>query len=798
MNYSNILFDPHCERSENLITSQVGLPANDRPSMQRLIMIPHGPVFLDTLSFKYHDNTPTSLGRDYAVGHVFKKATHNTGRVVVGSIFNLKRRWGGGGYITGHSLGGEYVMSKAHLDNYVANATNGPEIDTWETVMGGDPYFPPVSIKFDIDNWCGEPELMASLKALATTRANIDSTDSTIWIAYNNIITQMQQLFNNSGWQTHLNVHNNPHNTKWWKAGALHKDGYAVNTLKAYGQSLQQLSEYVISHGVNATHLTPYIQRKVNTRVTGNIVLKDNTCVITGSDPAARTVIDLSTGSVKVYAHHNVVFQAASAQLKNTAGTLALAGGGQSSDALTLNGVPIINTQNLSSHNPPRPDLVFNVITENTPSVRLTGSGTTASPLSGDVIPPVASETVPGYVKIASAIEDSTDVATPNMAHDIDLALVNKIPTTRRINNKQLTGNVTITKVDINLGNVNNTSDLDKPLSSAEQVETAGKSPKVHTHPASDFSISNATETKYGVATQCVDFRAGAVEDTAIAPRFAREFNTAIVQATASIDERVPSTVIDAKKFIINANGTWAFSDDGIVTTTDSVEYYYKSNWNRESAQTLDLKTFYPKPWTNHNFYIYATMTEGSMLTVKDFKWSEDKSTMLVATVTVRNGIIVDHHGSSELISMGRVDELIQHIIDKDAHNFPPLTKEMVGLGNVVNMPTCANGKDVATAYSAVNRNKYLTVGSLYDFLQRRKLKFIQGIVQSGSSIKAPVSTIPYRVYLTPANVAVSTSVSISSYNLGYSISGRTITFIASTRGSTNTAATIEYIIFYN
>lgn len=55
--------------------------------------------------------------------------------------------------------------------------------------------------------------------------------------------------------------------------------------------------------------------------------------------------------------------------------------------------------------------------------------------------------------------------------------LANKVPTSRTINGHALSANVTVTKSDIGLGNVDNTSDANKPVSSAAQTALNLKAP---------------------------------------------------------------------------------------------------------------------------------------------------------------------------------------------------------------------------------------------------------------------------------------------------------------------------------
>lgn len=59
------------------------------------------------------------------------------------------------------------------------------------------------------------------------------------------------------------------------------------------------------------------------------------------------------------------------------------------------------------------------------------------------------------------------------MADDTDLAL--KVDKSTTVNGNALSGNITITKTDISLGNVDNTSDANKPVSSAQQTALDAK-----------------------------------------------------------------------------------------------------------------------------------------------------------------------------------------------------------------------------------------------------------------------------------------------------------------------------------
>lgn len=72
-------------------------------------------------------------------------------------------------------------------------------------------------------------------------------------------------------------------------------------------------------------------------------------------------------------------------------------------------------------------------------------------------------------------------------------ALTNLVPNTTTVNGHALSSNVTVTKSDVSLGNVDNTSDVNKPVSTATQTALSGKANSVHTHVSNDISDATAT-----------------------------------------------------------------------------------------------------------------------------------------------------------------------------------------------------------------------------------------------------------------------------------------------------------------
>jgi hypothetical protein len=76
---------------------------------------------------------------------------------------------------------------------------------------------------------------------------------------------------------------------------------------------------------------------------------------------------------------------------------------------------------------------------------------------------------------------DNTSDADKPISTAAQTALDGKVPTTRKVNGHALSADVDITKTDVGLGNVDNTSDANKPISTAAQTALDGKVPITRT-----------------------------------------------------------------------------------------------------------------------------------------------------------------------------------------------------------------------------------------------------------------------------------------------------------------------------
>jgi hypothetical protein len=165
------------------------------------------------------------------------------------------------------------------------------------------------------------------------------------------------------------------------------------------------------------------------------------------------------------------------------------------------------------------------------------------------------------FIEVNQAIDEhKADYSNPHkvtMAQiGVDVELDKKVDKTTTINNHELTGDITITKGDIVLGNVDNTADIDKPTSTQQQESINEK----------------ADELSEYVAASLTDLRNEIEDINKTVSQSLNELNKAIIPSSGTLEERPESvTTIGFCYFVIDTdNGT-----------------YYPSWWNGNEWITI-------------------------------------------------------------------------------------------------------------------------------------------------------------------------------------------------------------------
>ena len=153
-----------------------------------------------------------------------------------------------------------------------------------------------------------------------------------------------------------------------------------------------------------------------------------------------------------------------------------------------------------------------------------------------------------------------------------------------------------LTSADVGLGNVDNTSDADKPLSTAATTALAGKSDTGHTH-----TISNVTDlSAASICKAWVNFNGKSVATGAITPAAAYGVSGVNKTATGKYIVALSATRPDANYVVTstmgatddNYDGDWAMVVYDINPSFFEVHIYDKTNGVYKDLNLLMFAVF--------------------------------------------------------------------------------------------------------------------------------------------------------------------------------------------------------------
>ena len=505
-------FDPHGIEASCLISNESrAVPALG--GRFRCIIPSAAPFYRKDFVVKFGARTLVE-GKDFYFGHQYVRGTHQTAQMIYGSIVLLDNTVTSAVKLTYRTLGGQYTVTDAVITAYLTNALTDPTTARWEDVMGNDLFFPPVDIRYDIEQWIGEKELEVELSQLAKAIRNQNPTQSDSFDLYDRWINEQRTIVDDSHWAAHLVNYSNPHNTKWYEAGALKSDGIAQNADMFNGQDLPTFTATVnAAQGLTSSvaGLFPINAERV---MTGSLTLRDamSSLWCGGSGPQFL-FMELSAGNQLFQSITNVSITAD--QLKNTPGVYASveagnnvlkvvsSGSGIENNKLFFNDYQVFTTETLTSGVPVDANNSINLSYVQTSPIIFSGKGSTTNPLKADFTIPVGSYSQFGVLQLTSDLTfDGVNLkaATPAAINKLRLLLANLVPTTVTINNQPLTSNITLTVEDLGLDQVNNTSDLAKGINAQYLALLGQYASTQHTHKLSLFDPPAATTDVAGIA----------------------------------------------------------------------------------------------------------------------------------------------------------------------------------------------------------------------------------------------------------------------------------------------------------
>ena len=554
-------FDPYGTNAANVITESRTMPVTALK-----VIIPYfAPFFTKGIVVKQGTKV-LKEGVDFYFGHRYVTGQHQTAQRMCGSIWIINGALTGPFAITYHTLGDQYSVTKARATQYLAETLAEPISETWEDVLGSEPYFPPVDIQFDSETFVWEPDLIAAIDRVAEAIGQKDPASNEFHTLATTLISHIENDINRSGWAGHLAARGAQHGETHHSAGALHVDGIAHNSIALSGLARDALTAQVLAAANLATEVSKKFHRTSDRTMTANMVLKDALAHIARNAAGKKTqVIDLSNGNASSVAENDLLVHADKESVRpGTILTLAAGkneltiestGASQDDRTLKVNGKEVITKETLASYaTGSGSGAVPTIVVQDTDTMKFSGKGTAPDPLKVTVPFPDSTPATSGLAYIA---QEGSNAAGPiavsqKAVTDAKGLLATLVPTSRTLAGKPLTGDIELTKADFGLGDVEDLSDEDMPTTIAHYDALVDNSLKGHTHGEDEIIIQNATLTQVGIVQYTNE--PGNSESLAIGSSFVNDLIRNSNGLLAEADTYLPDDVLSISRY-----GTYSY-----------------------------------------------------------------------------------------------------------------------------------------------------------------------------------------------------------------------------------------------
>ena len=561
MSQSTYKFDPYGSNDENIVTEN-----RLQPVTELKVIIPyHAPFY--TKGFEIKQGTKVlKEGVDFYFGHRYVTGGHQTAQRMCGSIWIINRALTGPYTTKYRTLGTQYGVTKEQATQYLAESLEDPASETWEDVLGSEPFFPPVDVQFDSETFVWEPDLIAAIERVANAIGQKDPASNEFHTLATTLISHIENDINRSGWAAHLAARGAQHGETHHSAGALHVEGIAQNSLALSGLARDALTAQVLTAADLATEVSKKFHRSRDRTLTANMVLKDTLAHIARNVTGKKTqVIDLSNGNASSVAENDLLVHADKGSVRpGTVLTLAAGkneltiestGASQDDRTLKVNGKEVITRETLASYaTSSGSGAVPTVVVQDTETMKFSGKGTAPDPLKVTVPFPDSTAATSGLAYIA---QEGSNAAGPiavsqKAVTDAKGLLATLVPTSRTLAGKPLTGDIELTKADFGLGNVEDLSDEDMPTTIAHYDALVDNSLNGHTHGEDEIIIQNATLTQVGIVQYTNE--PGNSETLAIGSNFVNDLIRSSNGLLAEADMYLPDDVMSVSRY-----GTYSY-----------------------------------------------------------------------------------------------------------------------------------------------------------------------------------------------------------------------------------------------
>lgn len=495
-------YDPTASLAANVVKERFNVSSNI-PEFQ--VWVPHAsPFFAKDFKIKNVLTGETLvLGQDY----VFSDDLSVSNRVVETNIYNTvifigKAKYGmfEGQYRT---VGGGLVFATRDYFYQLARKLLDPVRILYSHVTNVPASFPPDHHLHDWSDYRNKQYIGTTINAITAAIRAYDAAGTVQLEPLKNELDDITRYLDSVDLEGHAATFD-AHQLTAEDIGALPYGASAEDAYLAFDKTLLELTQYIREKQAVGIKLSDYADASTSSYLERLVLAGEASIGTPGNESTMRIVGDNvfyeSKGSVDFTSNvdnHNVLTIRAGMNVL----TLESSPFGFGSDALRFNGKPVMTGMNISYH---LKTLSFDeqtVVTKNNDVAIIRGDGSSQNPLDVTVILQDATDVQAGVAFFTRAWGTSKMlVMEADLVKGLMGDLTGYVPRERKINGYSMTDNIVIPAGDpnIGLGLVDNTSDLEKPVSTAQQTLLNGYSPSQHSH--ASYTPPTATSTVAGIA----------------------------------------------------------------------------------------------------------------------------------------------------------------------------------------------------------------------------------------------------------------------------------------------------------
>lgn len=721
-------YDPTGNAATNLVSGEVHDLA-EYTNKWRCIIPLFAPFFRNDLIVKYNGQ-PLHEGLDFYLGHYFKEGADETKLPIYGSIMLHESLVGEITFEEYQTLGGAFtIRRKDALEHLAKIDMKDPRNDDWSSVMKYARPVPPITVPNDVEEAIATDPIIKELDDIVKAITELGEKEQVQYRAVFDRIYALGDKIRAYDFADHASRHAQ-HRPTYQQLGALGKDETALNALRAYGRTLAELTTLIGSMGITEANVSQYYEL-LGGIFKGRLVFKDEgNCWIQNENGTA--MINFNSGAINIASKGDISFIADSDMNNDQAGAIFPAGNNALSihSSLTaqeknygmFNGYYLIHVGNIKDYMDKvkvQTGSKFDLQVENTPTAKLSGKGTIDNPLTGMVEFPLSTAVVPGMIKVSGSLSDqSTDTAASTKAlYELSQQLSKYVVNTRKVQNRALTSDITITKGDIGRGKLENTSPDEKVPSTAFVQAVAGKAPKEHTHNlAGEGFLPNATAIERGIL-QLTDSTDVNVKDKAATPSVTKYYNDLVVSHQDDGATKLSNRYINVIEYASRESGllcTYGGSHFR-VTFKAGLRFYINRAAFIMPEVLLDLSLLHPDGYKNRKIYTYIEQANGKEQYVTDTVKTADTDTRSYIGTFITTEVGIGTFVPSKFVRLLDVAELLEHLNDPNAHGWGGDFSKLLGLTNVQNkaltdtitFPTFKDTFDSWYRFSHGNQDRY-------------------------------------------------------------------------------------------